>query len=619
MKVTINKILIEGFKGYKEKVEYEFGTYTNISADNGKGKTSIGEAIVWCLLGTDLFGTENAGTRLINKDSKKCEVSLDITIDGEPFNITRRKKSNNNSLFLNDAKATQNDISNELCLGKELFLTIFNPYYFTGLTPKASKELLTGIMKPVSRQDIFKELGDYLVGILEKNDFRIPATFLEDKRAEVKEHEENIIFLEGKIDGYKKEDIPVARVFMNEDELIELEEKYENVLNEKADKNKMYDLIDRKRDITSKYNRSEIPGIKIIDLEPINELYTDLNIIKKSQPELIDLKDISKLVADKKYLLNRYKCIEAGIKKVSFVKCDNCGHDVELDKNSKEELLKTIEEIKVKGSSIAEKIREIEIENKEAELKNMKIIEEFEADKIQKIINIEKEIEKLNELNDKISMENMELREKYKADMKIELDSINQELEDEEQSIRAFDNERQSKLKILKGRIEELKIVKADIEAAMYYRDKVIRSNEEVDKNIVNDNKRIENSRNKIEELKMAIEACKQYNSIKLKKETQMIKKYLDKVELKFEKLTQLGEIKDDYKILYEGKEFIKLSNAEKIKAGLEIGNFIMNMKELYFPIFVDNAESITAIPKLDTQMIVAKVVEGKDVEVNNE
>ncbi|MEO2682938.1 DNA repair protein, partial [Clostridium butyricum] len=106
------------------------------------------------------------------------------------------------------------------------------------------------------------------------------------------------------------------------------------------------------------------------------------------------------------------------------------------------------------------------------------------------------------------------------------------------------------------------------------------------------------------------------YNSIKLKKQSAQISKYLDKVDISFEKLTKDGELKDDFKINYEGKEFNKLSNAEKIKAGLEIANLLINLQNLHFPIFVDNAESINEVPELDTQMIQAKVTTDNEVKV---
>lgn len=149
----------------------------------------------------------------------------------------------------------------------------------------------------------------------------------------------------------------------------------------------------------------------------------------------------------------------------------------------------------------------------------------------------------------------------------------------------------------------------AGVDAAVQHNKKLCK-----DRDINEEN--IKNSQNKIEQLKVAIDAAKQYNSIKLKKQSEQIKPYLDKVEIKFEKLTKDGELKDDFKVLYEGKEFNKLSDAQKIKASLEISNLLINLMNLHFPIFVDRAESINVIPDIDTQMIQARVTTDSEIKV---
>ena len=124
----------------------------------------------------------------------------------------------------------------------------------------------------------------------------------------------------------------------------------------------------------------------------------------------------------------------------------------------------------------------------------------------------------------------------------------------------------------------------AGVDAAVQHNKKLCK-----DRDINEEN--IKNSQNKIEQLKVAIDAAKQYNSIKLKKQSEQIKPYLDKVEIKFEKLTKDGELKDDFKVL-------------------------INLMNLHFPIFVDRAESINVIPDIDTQMIQARVTTDSEIKV---
>ena len=62
--------------------------------------------------------------------------------------------------------------------------------------------------------------------------------------------------------------------------------------------------------------------------------------------------------------------------------------------------------------------------------------------------------------------------------------------------------------------------------------------------------------------------------------------------------------------------ENLTLSNSERIKAGLEIANLIINQIGMNIPIFIDNAESITEYIAPDTQVIDVRVVDGKGLEV---
>lgn len=129
----------------------------------------------------------------------------------------------------------------------------------------------------------------------------------------------------------------------------------------------------------------------------------------------------------------------------------------------------------------------------------------------------------------------------------------------------------------------------------------------------------IELAEQKINEVKTLIEYAKTFNSKKLELEAAEINKYLNKVSLQLWKIVQsTGEIKDDFKILYDGKEFGILSYSERIKAGLEIANLIMGLTDIKLPIFIDNAESITEYTAPNTQIIEARVKEGvKAIEVD--
>ncbi|WP_337970123.1 AAA family ATPase [Virgibacillus salexigens] len=96
-----------------------------------------------------------------------------------------------------------------------------------------------------------------------------------------------------------------------------------------------------------------------------------------------------------------------------------------------------------------------------------------------------------------------------------------------------------------------------------------------------------------------------------------------EKVQALFETLSinlfkeqKNGEIKPDFEIEMDGKGYKKLSLSESIRAGLELREVLSEQSEVIAPVFVDNAESITKFKEPIGQLIISRVVAGKELEV---
>ncbi|WP_455795408.1 AAA family ATPase [Clostridium butyricum] len=585
MKLELTHIAITGFKGYKDKVEYDLGFRTVVTGNNALGKSTIGEAIVWALTGCDVYGTEKAATRLVNnRKPKVTEVVLDFLLDGESQTIIRRKKGSSNEVYWNESKITTNDIARDIFKNKNVFLSIVNPYFFPELAPKDAKQLLSDVLKPIGRDEIFAELGDYLVKILNDNGFRMPETFMADTRTDIKEQEENIIYLEGVQDGLKPMEVEEKKEF-DDTELKKLQSEL--------------DTLKKTDTIESQFSKLIKPKDYIAEL---SELRVQEATLKSSFNNLAlqELLPVEAKRERKDELLKEYRNKKSKLEKMDskFIECDQCGNKIDLTREAKKMLEDEIKEICAAGSKLKREIKNIEEKNAEISETNNKI-----------------RTAKETEINDKL------------ARIKIKRQSY---LTDAEEHQKAYEEKRQA---IINGsqeqesqRKEKIRLLSSQVSELEYQKKEVINFNASLDaaikhnNNLIEDQKlnkeKIQNSKNKIEQLKLALDAAKQYNSIKLKKQSAQISKYLDKVDISFEKLTKDGELKDDFKINYEGKDFNKLSNAEKIKAGLEIANLLINLQNLHFPVFVDNAESINEVPELDTQMIQAKVTTDNEVKV---
>lgn len=80
------------------------------------------------------------------------------------------------------------------------------------------------------------------------------------------------------------------------------------------------------------------------------------------------------------------------------------------------------------------------------------------------------------------------------------------------------------------------------------------------------------------------------------------------------------GEFKNTFEIEMDGKPYSKLSLSEGIRAGLELREVLSKQSGVVVPVFVDNAESITSFKKPSGQLIISRVVAGKEltIEVNS-
>lgn len=555
MQLEIKKISIKGFRNYKEEVAYNLGKMVKIFGDNGLGKSTIKEAICWAVLGTDSNGNERATTALVNNSKPKVtEVILDFMMDNEYHTIIRRKKGSVNEVYLDQAKSNTSDILKELFVSKDIFLSIFNPYYFPSLTPKDAKAILSDVCKPVAQDVVFKELGDYLKDVMLKNGFRIPETFLSDCRDNLKEQKENIVYLEGVIDGAVKQEVPEKKVFKKQNELDDLKERLLAIKKPVSAETQLREL-----DIEEKSLRQEFSNISY---QPTK----DISVLKKQKDDYLrDYKNNHKELTDLK---------------PQFTPCPHCGGQVDATEQRRNLLLKYEEGVIKKGKEVAAQIEALEEENKKIEEQNIKI------------------------------------RETKKLELESKLDEIKAHREEIKSSLEFEIMQYEEAVKCLKYSISELEEEKRNIETINKIAENIEANNAGVDKKIKEAEEGIKNSKNKIAQLNLAIDAGKQYNSIKVKKQAEQIGEHLNKVTIQFETVNKDGEIKDKFAILYDGKEFNKLSNSEKIKAGLEISNLIMNLMNVKLPVFVDDAESINSIPELKTQMISASVTKDKEIKV---
>lgn len=69
------------------------------------------------------------------------------------------------------------------------------------------------------------------------------------------------------------------------------------------------------------------------------------------------------------------------------------------------------------------------------------------------------------------------------------------------------------------------------------------------------------------------------------------------------------GELKSAFRFQYNGRDYRRLSHSEKLRAGLEVSQLMKRLTGRRYPVFIDDVESITGLPKLPDQILLAHVV----------
>jgi DNA repair exonuclease SbcCD ATPase subunit len=200
---TINRISLSGFKCFAEETSFDFGDMTFIHGANHSGKTGIADAISFAVTGHPFFG-DKSSDRLENPNGGGIRVTLDITDDlGFTHQLIRSRKKGKASVSLDGIPVRQTDL-NEVFGEPDVFLSIFNPLYFIEELAKDGKKLLEKLLPPVPHELVLAELNEQIRSLLDNEKLISPA-YLQNRRAEIRELEDALLYQQGQDDALAKQ------------------------------------------------------------------------------------------------------------------------------------------------------------------------------------------------------------------------------------------------------------------------------------------------------------------------------------------------------------------------------------------------------------------------------
>lgn len=182
-RTVLKKVALENFMCYAH-AELDFYAITKIMAKNGKGKSTIATAYLWCLFNCDYELKDNPVVRreVGGKSVDDMDTSVELTLDVDGKEITMKKVQkrtyskdgssykDDNKYFVNDVPKTLKDFNAYLDVDMNVFKMCSNVNAFLNQKPAEMREYLFGLVGDVTDLDIASQKAELaeLVPLLNK-------------------------------------------------------------------------------------------------------------------------------------------------------------------------------------------------------------------------------------------------------------------------------------------------------------------------------------------------------------------------------------------------------------------------------------------------------------------
>ena len=580
----ITDMRIAGFKSYGEPTQLVFGSPTVITGGNGRGKTSIADAIAFAVTGLPFFG-ERGIDRLHNETQPLVSISMSFVGGrGAAHTLTRVRQKNRMTILYDGYEIRQMDL-NDMFGERDVFLSIFNPLYFIEELGEEGKNLLERHLPLIPHEAVLAELSDATRAALENEPLLSPETYLKNKRADIRELEESIIYLQGQKDLADSQgqdwSKTVEGLSARHDALIRTLEKLEA---------KRFDGLDTKAmeqqlvELSARYDEAARDGSPL-DGE-IVELERKLAARRAEQyqsPYTQAIAGANAQLAELGARFNRDK--QAFHACVPGAPCPTCRRLIteEALAEVRGALEQSSRETLAAGQEQRAQLNELMENDKKAKA----VFEQFRADDVAKL---EQELAALK----------AQKTEDSPADgLRSQIQQLTIDLE--------YGNLNEAEYAQMRECREELRECAADLKAAQAA---AAQRPEDFDG-------KIEAAQERIKELKKLIADVAIYVSERAKLTFSALK--MNKVEISlYDVAKSTGERKDVFKFTYGGRRYDRLSLSEKIRAGMEVSELMKRLTGRNYPVFVDNMESVDDLNNVRPtgQVIMAKCVSGAPLAV---
>ena len=589
----ITSLMLSGFKSYEEPTELVFGNPTVITGGNGRGKSSIADAIAFAVTGCPFFG-ERGIDRLHNENNPDVAIRMCFVDEtGTLHELNRTRRKNRMTITYDGYEIRQLDLA-DLFGERDVFLSIFNPLYFIEELGEDGKKLLERYLPTIPHETVLSQLSEPVREHLKNETILSPEGSLKRCREEIRGLEERITYLRGQKDlaasqGESHEQAEQELTLQADTlrkEIAELEQRQFSGMDVSDMQERLVELSGRYEE-AARDERADTSKLRE-QLQLLREKIARREVEKYQSKFTEALAEASARVKDLGVRYQRenaaYKAFHAGME------CPACHRSVTEQSLSEVQsaLKKVLSELYAAGSEQRAQL----IELQEMDKKAADTFARFKEDDLGKWAAEAAEMEqRCASLAEQASAETERLR--------AEIQTLTADLE--------YGNLSQSEYDHLGTCREELRQSEAKIAALQTMTAAQL---PDFDREIAQANASIAEIKRKMANVIAYISKRAELTFSQLK---------MNRVEISlYDVVKSTGEVKDTFKFQYSGRRYDRLSLSEKIRAGMEVSELMKRLTGRNYPVFVDNMESVDDLANVRPtgQIIMAKCVSGAALQV---
>lgn len=589
----ITSLMLSGFKSYEEPTELVFGNPTVITGGNGRGKSSIADAIAFAVTGCPFFG-ERGIDRLHNENNPDVAIRMCFVDEtGTLHELNRTRRKNRMTITYDGYEIRQLDLA-DLFGERDVFLSILNPLYFIEELGEDGKKLLERYLPTIPHETVLSQLSEPVREHLKNETILSPEGSLKRCREEIRSLEERITYLRGQKDlaasqgesHEQAEQEVTLQAGLLRREIAELEQRQFSSMDVSDMQERLVELSGRYEE-AARDERTDTSKLRE-QLQLLREKIARREVEKYQSKFTEALAEASARVKDLGVRYQRenaaYKAFHAGME------CPACHRSVTEQSLSEVQaaLKKVLSELYAAGSEQRAQL----IELQEMDKKAADTFARFKEDDLGKWAAEAAEMEqRCASLAEQASAETECLR--------AEIQTLTADLE--------YGNLSQAEYDRLGTCREELRQSEAKIAALQ---DMTAAQLPDFDREIAQANANIAEIKRKMADVIAYISKRAELTFSQLK---------MNRVEISlYDVVKSTGEVKDTFKFQYGGRRYDRLSLSEKIRAGMEVSELMKRLTGRNYPVFVDNMESVDDLANVRPtgQIIMAKCVSGAALQV---